>query len=962
MSGISSGVGIFSGINSRQIVDQLIQVSARPREFAQRRIAQLQQQSAGYLDINSRLSALKSAAGRFSTQRVFEAATATSSDDKILTATASTGTAVGAYRFQVDRLVTTQQLLSRGFIDAKNTGLGATKFTIESSQGRIDTPTKLATLNGGTGVVRGRIVVRDSGGTNTTVDLTKVESLNEVITAINQAAAGRVVARADGDRLVLTETAAAAGSGTLSVVDAEGSAGVVASLGLDVTTTASGTPETLTGRRINTLGRSTTLASLNDGLGVAISRTESANGALTPDFVINTRDGTAINVDLGDIFELVTPPGGGPPVRTKVRTAVADLGGVIDRINQAGNGKVTASINSDGTALRLVDNTTGVGLFDVAELNQGTTARDLGLVTSTTGSTITGGRIQAALNSTLAKNFFGGLGVAQGTFAAITRDGQTSNIDLNLSGSFTDLANSISAQSGGRLTLELDSTATGVVLRDNSTGTGTLTVIGEAAESLGLNVTNDADGVVQGARLQKRYLAPSTLLSSLNGGRGVGTGTIRITNSYGFTRNINISADNLTVSDLLRNINAAGADIEARLNDRGDGIEIREIARASGAGVRKITVEDASGSVARSLNLIGEAAGVGAQNRIDGSFEREITFAATDTLQQVADKINAGNPLVSATVINDGTPGRPFRLAITARSSGEAGRFTIDTGGFDLGLSTLSEGTNARVFFGSTDPAQAVLISSSTNSVTNVIDGLTLNLVAPSSTPATVTVSRDLSGIEKNVKDFVDAFNGVIERIDLQARFDPETNRRGALLGDSSIQQIRGELFSLINQRPIGISGRFQLLSQVGITTTDDGKLQVNNDRLRAAIDQDAQAVRDLFAARVQTAAVPQRPVLPGVPGVTVRDNTPGAFTSLGVGERFAQAVDRFIRPVDGVLTRRSKTITDQVTFQNTRIASLNNQLEAQRARLEAQFLNMERAIGRLQGQQGALGNIRSII
>lgn len=965
MSGISSGVGVFSGINSKEIIDQLLQVSSRPRTLAQRRVSVLQQQSAGFLDLNSRLNALKSAVSRFRTERVFDAATASSSDDKVVTATAATGTAVGTYRFQIDRLVTTQQTLSRGFIDSKVTGLGATKFTVESAQGRLDATTRLSTLNGGNGIVRGKIVVGDSSGAAATVDLTRAESLDEVLTAINQATAGRVTARVDGDRLVLTETAG--GLGRLTVTDADGSAGVAAALGLNVAGTADAGAETLRGSTVNRVGRNTTLRSLNDGLGVQISRTA---GNSSPDFIVTARDGTAINIDIGEIFEdqpvaaTATTPASTRSVR--VQTAVADLGGVIDRINTQSAGKVTASINAAGTGLQLTDTTTGTGLFAVAETVGGTTntARDLGILTSTSNATISGDRLISTLNSTLTRNLFGGLGVSGGNFLAQTRDGTTSNIDIDLSGSVSDIINAVSTQSGGRLSLEHDQTATGLILRDRSVGTGSLTVTGETADSLGLSVSANTTGVVQSARLQKKYIGLGTALSSLNGGRGIGTGSIRITNSYGVERNVNISDDNQTVADLLRNLNAASDSSRAQINSNGDGIEIVEIPRSTGPGARKITIADNNGTVARSLNLLGEAKGLNAQNKIDGSFEREVTFVVGDTLQQVADKINAGNSTVSAAVINDGTAGRPFRLAITARSSGEAGRFTFDTGGLDLGLSTLSDGNNARVFFGSTDPAQAVLISSSTNSVSNVVDGLTLNLQAPSSTAATITVSRDVSGIEKSVDGFVEAFNTLVDRIDNQTRFDPATNRRGALLGDITSQALRIELFQIVTAPPQGVSGRFQRLSQVGVTIGGSGDLKVDRQKLRTAIETDGQAVRDLFAARSQEPLQTQQPVTVDgqtIPGVTVTVSNTGKFTSLGVGERFAEAVDRYIKPVDGIITRRSKTITDQVRAQNTFITSFNARLESRRGILERQFLTAESAIGRLQTQSGSLGSIRAL-
>src|SRR5262245_59399302 len=118
MSGISSGVGIFSGINSGQIIEQLLAIEGRPKVLAQQRILQLQQQQAAYLDLNSKIQALKTAAGAFRLNNVFSANTANSSNPDVLSATASNTAIPGSYQFIVDRLVSSQQTLSRGFTSA----------------------------------------------------------------------------------------------------------------------------------------------------------------------------------------------------------------------------------------------------------------------------------------------------------------------------------------------------------------------------------------------------------------------------------------------------------------------------------------------------------------------------------------------------------------------------------------------------------------------------------------------------------------------------------------------------------------------------------------------------------------------------------------------------------------------------------------------------------------------------
>ncbi|MFN7443293.1 MAG: flagellar cap protein FliD N-terminal domain-containing protein, partial [bacterium] len=170
MSGISSGVGLFSGIDRNSIITQLLAPKARSKGTFQKRIAQLQGVSAAYLDVSSKISNLKSIAASFRTDRIFESAQASSSNEGALKATATIGAPTGEYRVTVGRLATTQQVLSRGFAST-STGVGLTSLVVEGAQGQVNPATRLAQLNGGTGVQRGSIQVTDSSGATATIDI-----------------------------------------------------------------------------------------------------------------------------------------------------------------------------------------------------------------------------------------------------------------------------------------------------------------------------------------------------------------------------------------------------------------------------------------------------------------------------------------------------------------------------------------------------------------------------------------------------------------------------------------------------------------------------------------------------------------------------------------------------------------------------------------------------------------------
>src|SRR5690606_38632621 len=128
--------------------------------------------------------------------------------------------------------------------------------------------------------------------------------------------------------------------------------------------------------------------------------------------------------------------------------------------------------------------------------------------------------------------------------------------------------------------------------------------------------------------------------------------------------------------------------------------------------------------------------------------------------------INDANISVTASIINDGSAGSPYRLSLSSKESGRSAAFIFDDGGLNLGAVTLTQASDALVFFGASNPAQAVAISSSTNSLTSVIPGATINLVGVSDSNVQVSITRDDSRIVNAVRDLVTKFNDVIAAID----------------------------------------------------------------------------------------------------------------------------------------------------------------------------------------------------
>lgn len=951
MGGITTGVGIFSGIDSATLIDQLINAQSRPLILAQSRVIQLNQQSAAYLDINSRLSNFKTAAASFRLNNIFQSSKATSSNESVLTATASNNAVPGSYNFIVDRLVSSQQLLTRGFADRDTSTIGLDSLTFESPAARLDADTNLADLNNGNGVTRGEITVN-----GTEVDISRAGTVQEVLDAINEVAG--VNARVENDKFVI--------SGVTSLSEETGS-GVLSSFGLS---SYSGASTTITGTSVYELTGTTSLSALNDGRGVEIY---DASGTSTYDFTISI-GGDDVRVRIGEVEGQLSDDDGNllfedddvTPINGVLEGAVSTIEGVIERINtaldKAGYSEVTASINTTTGGIDIVDS---LGRdFDIESFSSGnrtySTASDLGIEGSFTGGTANGERIFAGLNTKLVTSLNGGAGLT-GTdgLLDITTRGGASYLGIDISGlnDVNDIINTINDATGGDVTVSLNAQGTGLKVVDNTTGGGSFSISGtggqDTAAALGISGTF-TDGIATGSNLQASYISNSTLLSTLNNGQGIGTGEFEIVDSYGNRATIEISSSETTVGDLLDQINDSNLRIEARINDNGDGISIVESLFDTDGGVngtQTISISDIEGTVAERLGIEGTATGVDGDNFVTGSEERVIEFEPDATLEDIRNAIDAANVGVSASIINTGAGASPFRLSLASERSGEAGRFIIDTGGFDLGLTTLDEGNDARVFFGSNDAATGVLLTSSVNSLDGVIQGVTLNLAAASDDPVQVTISRDTSSIESKIKEFVTAFNSVIEGIDFRTRYDQETETKGVLLGDGTMLNLRNSMFSTLRRENQGFSDTYDTLTEVGIRAGTGGKLEFNTEKFREAYAADPEAVEALFTQRELDDNDDDNPN-------TIDEPTFSQLSVLGQLEEFA---DSYVTTIGGVLQNRTNAIDSQIALQESRIESIQESLNRKREVLQRQFLAMEQAIGSFQTQGSSLAQIAAL-
>lgn len=754
------------------------------------------------------------------------------------------------------------------------------------------------------------------GETSASIDLSGSKTLGDVIDAINANAdlGGLLTAsvNADGDGLVLTDTSG--GDGDLLVSDANGGSAAT-DLGI---ASAGGTGTEIVGDRLISGLKDTLVSTLNAGNGLEL-------GTLA----ITDRAGLSVDVDLSD---------------------AETLGELVDKINAdalaAGGGAVgvTASINESRNGITLTDTSGGSGSLVVS----GETAEALGLTTDAATNAVDGGSLnrQVVAAATQLEDFNGGRGVRVDDIKITDAAGKSSTINLERTDddaqTLGDVIERINA-AAVEVTASLNETGDGILLTDDSGGTGVLTVeesgSGNAAADLGLlgdSTTTDAEGrqTIDGTTSYTidvsdlENSASATTLSSLNDGDGIELGIFTITNSTGEeTVSVNLGvgvADALTIGDVVDRINEAATSIgvTAAINENQSGIILTDTAEGDG----ELTIADlGSGKTAEQLNLIRTDADT-SSDEIDG--RGLFTFDGDNALQTLADRINDLEAGVSAGVFNDGDG---FRLSLTSDRTGSGNELLVDGLGGSLGFTETSRAGDAVALFGGVGGLGGFTVTSETNDFSDVIEGVSLTANQATGESVSIDVTADSNSVVRAAQGFVDSYNSLRSNLDAVTDFDAESETTGILFGRSEVVRIDSELSRLLTDRYF-IGGEATSLQEIGIGVDGEGKLSLDTTRLNEALADSPDAVEDLF-----------------------RDEERGVVAKLN------EAIDRIASGENSLLSARSNALSRTIEQNQERIEALDAGLERQRDRLLLDFFRLEETISLLQSNTSFLDSIQGI-
>ena len=319
-----------------------------------------------------------------------------------------------------------------------------------------------------------------------------------------------------------------------------------------------------------------------------------------------------------------------------------------------------------------------------------------------------------------------------------------------------------------------------------------------------------------------------------------------------------------------------------------------------------------------------------------------VSLDAMSTLDDLRTAINDLGAGVSASILNTGSEISPqLRLVLSSNETGLNQAISIVSDDTTLnmvstGVDTFQAAQDSEVVLGVTDAGAgttAITINRSSNTLSDVVAGLTFNLHAvDASNPVTISVTQDNGAIKEAISDFVKGYNDIITFVNERTFYNTETKERGIFVGESLarnvLDRVRESVFSHISGLTV-----FTGASQIGFETqTSDGTIKLNEATLDAALSTNFSAVRDLF----------------------VQNATTGTN---GIAQLVVQAIDGLDDIDTGSLTRRQNALTKQVNELTNQISLKEEALARFEEQQRLKFANLDGLLARLQSQLNLLQN-----
>ncbi len=301
-----------------------------------------------------------------------------------------------------------------------------------------------------------------------------------------------------------------------------------------------------------------------------------------------------------------------------------------------------------------------------------------------------------------------------------------------------------------------------------------------------------------------------------------------------------------------------------------------------------------------------------------------------NSLNGIRDAINNAGLPITASIVGSGSE---YSLVILSNTTGTEGKVTIGVNlqgeeGEEvetLSFSDIQPPQNAQLLLGvTTDTSTPLSFEFSSNTVTGLLPGVTLNLLSSSSSSVTVEVKEDTSLLQEQIEKFVENYNDVVNTIDNLTFYDPDSGEKGSFLGDVNLSIIQMQLERAVTSVVSSAPEEVNSLSMLGVKLTKTGLLQIEDrEALSEKLSTNSAGIKELFTK--------------------------------GVAKNLSQTIQGMTVYGSGTLWLKQDMYQRMIRDIDKRITSLEEIMDLKEERLWRQYTNLETYLSNMQSQSNWL-------
>lgn len=307
-----------------------------------------------------------------------------------------------------------------------------------------------------------------------------------------------------------------------------------------------------------------------------------------------------------------------------------------------------------------------------------------------------------------------------------------------------------------------------------------------------------------------------------------------------------------------------------------------------------------------------------------GGVSQDPIAVTTATPAGMVSAINSADLGVTAQLINTGSG---YNVVLTGET-GATQSFTMSSDdGSGNAVAGVSFTTSLQTAADASFKVNGLTVTRSSNSITDVIDGVTLDLYSNTTGAARLDLNRDTAGIKDNIKGLVTAYNDFGETLKILGDSGSKVEEFGGVLaGESLLQTVRTRVRGFISNNSTTPGATIKAARDVGLSIDRNGKLSLDETKLDTALQNNFAEVSTMFTAGTNNKSI-YSPAPAGLAGEAIN------------------SIEKMLLST-GLIDTQSKSATGQITKYKADLALLEDRMEKLMTRYMNQFSVMESIVG----------------